>query len=262
MTNLSVNYFSTKETLERIGFWISTNKPGIYMRLGDGDINLALGRGELFQQANPFLSQLMKDAIQLEEDGIFKALPLHCLELGTLEEGMFPGNHECQFDWCQNIINSFHQIAESEDRLEFYSAVALCHQAVVDPEYAASFLKEMGSKVKYFIGNENIPREVLERVFNEKVIHIPTPSSNSFSQFDKIFSQFINAVKSDDEYSVVVTSMGCSGRPMQKRIYDNYENFFLFDFGSLMDALCGDATRAWIELTNFDKDGFLERLVV
>ena len=54
--------------------------------------------------------------------------------------------------------------------------------------------------------------------------------------------------------------MGCSGRAMQKRIWDNYNNVFLFDFGSLMDALCGDKTRAWIELTNFDKSTILDLL--
>jgi hypothetical protein len=262
MTNLPVNYFSTKETLEQIQKRIESEKNGIYLRLGDGDINLALGRGELYQQANPVLSELMKNVIQLKNDGIFKALPLHCSELGTLEDGMFPGNHECQPDWCENIINSFQQISEEEGEIQLYSAVALCHQAVVDPEYASNFLKFISSKVKYFIGNENIPRDILEILFGKNVIHIPTPPSNSFSKFDTIYSSFVNSVGADEEYSVVVTSMGCSGRPMQKRIYDNYNNFFLFDFGSLMDALCGDATRAWIELTNFDKDGFLRKLVV
>jgi hypothetical protein len=262
MTNLSVKYFSTKETLNSIQNWIEFEKRGIYMRLGDGDINLALGRGELYQQANPILSQLMGDAIRLEDDGIFKALPLHCSELGTLEDGMFPGNHQCQPDWCENIINSFQQISKKEGEIQLYSAVALCHQAVVDPEYATNFLKVLGSKVKYFIGNGRIPREVLEIVFNKDVIHIHTPTSNSFSEFDTIYNNFMNSIGNDKDYSVVVTSMGCSGRPMQQRIYNNYENIFLFDFGSLMDALCGDATRAWIELTNFDRGGFLRKLVV
>ena len=54
--------------------------------------------------------------------------------------------------------------------------------------------------------------------------------------------------------------MGCSGRVLQKRLYNNHDNIFVFDFGSLMDALCGWNTRAWIELTNFDKDKILEKI--
>ena len=42
--------------------------------------------------------------------------------------------------------------------------------------------------------------------------------------------------------------MGCSGRVLAKRLYNNVENIFLFDFGSLMDILCGWDTRAWISL--------------
>lgn len=259
---ISVNYFSTKETLEKIKRCISQDKTGVYLRFGDGDINLALGKSELFQGSNPVLTELMIQAFQLKGDNIFKALPLHCDALETVEDGMFPGNHEGQSEWCKNLINSYYQISNCENSLELYSAVALCHQAVVDPDYTVAFLKEIGSKVKYFIGNETIPKDVLKTIFNENVIHIPTPSSNSFSEFDSIYDNFSNNVGLDQEYSVVITSMGCSGRPMQKRIYDNYENFFLFDFGSLMDALCGNATRAWIDLTNFDKDSFLNKFVV
>jgi hypothetical protein len=260
--DIRVNYFSTRETLDKIKNHISENKSGVYLRFGDGDMNLSLGKGELFQGSNPILTQLMLEAFRLEGDGIFKALPLHCEEMETIEKGMFPGNHQGQNDWCGNLVNSYYQVSQSTGEIDLYSAVALCHQAVVDPDYVVSFLKEIGGKVKYFIGNKNIPKEVLETIFNKDVIHIPTPSSNSFSEFDSIYSNFINSVGSDEEYSVVITSMGCSGRPMQKKIYDDYKNVFLFDFGSLMDALCGQATRAWIELTNFDKDSFLQRFVV
>lgn len=260
--DINVNYFSTKETLEKIKSCVFQNKPGVYLRFGDGDINLALGKSELFQGSNPILSKLMIEAFQLKGENIFKALPLHCEDLETVEKGMFPGNHEGQSEWCKNLINSYHQISKCENIIELYSAVALCHQAVVDPDYTVSFLKEIGSKVKYFIGNETIPKEVLKTIFNESVVHIPTPPSNSFSEFDSIYGNFTSTVELDKEYSVVITSMGCSGRPMQKRIYDTYKNFFLFDFGSLMDALCGNATRAWIDLTNFDKDSFLNRFVV
>ena len=89
---------------------------------------------------------------------------------------------------------------------------------------------------------------------------IRTPSQNSFTQFEEIYDEFVKSINKDKDYSINVTSMGCSGRAMQKRIWDNYNNVFLFDFGSLMDALCGDQTRAWIELTNFDKNSILDLL--
>ena len=52
--------------------------------------------------------------------------------------------------------------------------------------------------------------------------------------------------------------MGCPGRVLAKRIYLQDFNVFLFDSGSLLDALCGWKTRAWMDLAPFDVRGLLE----
>ena len=54
--------------------------------------------------------------------------------------------------------------------------------------------------------------------------------------------------------------MGCSGRALMKRLWNKFDKVFFFDFGSLLDALCGWNTRAWIELTNFEHKKFIEKL--
>jgi len=257
---MDFTYYSTEQTLEKIRSIIDEEESGVYLRFGDGDMNLGRGVSELYQGVNPELSALIRDAIQLVDKNVLKALPLHNKEWNTSEEGMFGGNHEAPSSWCENMIRSFYEISNTQE-VEFYSPVALSHQAVQNSEKTIEFLKFIGDKVKYFIGNKNIPREVLEVVFNKDIIHIKTPERNSFDKFWEIYNEFVAEVGDDNEYSVVVTSMGCSGRAIQKQIWDNYSNLFLFDFGSLMDSLCGWNTRAWIELTDFDKDNFLRKLV-
>jgi len=42
--------------------------------------------------------------------------------------------------------------------------------------------------------------------------------------------------------------MGCPGRILQKRILKKGYRVYLFDFGSLLDALNNDNTRLWIDL--------------
>ena len=54
--------------------------------------------------------------------------------------------------------------------------------------------------------------------------------------------------------------MGCAGRILQKRLWHKLDNVFLFDFGSLIDAICGWKTRAWIKLTHFDSEAFIKKL--
>lgn len=252
-------FHSTEETLSAILEVISKKEKGVYLRLGDGDIALGSGVSELYQSSDARLCSLMREAINLRGKNVIKTLPLHNKEWDTCEEGMFPGNHDNDVEWCEHILNSFLNISDAPET-EFYSTVALSHQAMQNSDNAVSFLKQIGPQVKYFIGNEDIPKNILDILFGENVIHIKTPSRNSFSKFDQIYTTFMEKVADDKEYSVVVTSMGCTGRAMQKKIWDRYDNFFLFDFGSLMDALCGWNTRAWIELTSFDKDNFLEKI--
>ena len=256
---MNFTFHSTEETLNAILKVISNKEKGVYLRLGDGDIALGSGVSELYQDVNTVLYSLMREAINLRGKNVIKTLPLHNKEWDTLEEGMFPGNHDNDVEWCENIINSFLNISDVPE-MEFYSTVALSHQAIQNPDNAIKFLKQIGPQVKYFIGNEDIPKNILDILFGENVVHIKTPSKNSFSKFDQIYTTFMEKVADDTDYSVVVTSMGCTGRALQKKIWDRYDNFFLFDFGSLMDALCGWNTRAWIELTNFDKNNFLENL--
>lgn len=257
---MEVKFYSTKETLEKISQMIDDNQTGAYLRFGDGDVSLALGISELLQGSDSKLSELMIDTMKLKNDKVLRTLPLHCKELGTLENGMFPGNHEAPLNWCEDIVNNFRIITGEFDEIEFYTNVALSHISIQDPDYAINFLNKISKKVKYFIGNESIPRNILEKLFGKNVVHIKTPSKASFSKFEEIYNEFKSVVGNDKQYSVVVTSMGCSGRPMQKRILDNYDNFFLFDFGSLMDALCGWETRAWMEMTNFNNVEFMRNI--
>jgi hypothetical protein len=258
---MEVKFYSTQETLDKISLIIKTKQKGAYFRFGDGDVNLALGVSELLQESNEKLKVMMTDAMRLNHPNVLRTLPLHCKDLETLEVGMFPGNHEAPLNWCEDILNNFRKITGELSEIELYSNVALSHISIQDPNYAAQFLKQISNQVKYFIGNENIPKEILEKLFGKDVIHIKTPSKSSFSKFEEIYQEFKKVSLDDSEYSVVVTSMGCSGRAMQKKIWDNHDNYFLFDFGSLMDALCGWETRAWIEMSNFNREEFIKKII-
>ena len=104
---MNFTFHSTEETLNAILKVISNKEKGVYLRLGDGDIALGSGVSELYQDVNTVLYSLMREAINLRGKNVIKTLPLHNKEWDTLEEGMFPGNHDNDVEWCENIINSF-----------------------------------------------------------------------------------------------------------------------------------------------------------
>lgn len=255
-----MKFYKSEETLNKILEIISNNKRGGYFRFGDGDINLAIGLNDMLQNANSEISMEMKESISIIDENVLKTLPLYCVKYDGIEPGMFPGNHETTNDWADDIVRKAIPIWGSE-LIDVYSHAALHYLATYKEEIAIDFLKKIKDKVKIFIGNENIPIEILKLITSDDCYFIKTPPRNSYSKINEIEKEFdMISSKINLDYYVTITSMGCSGRIMQKRIYNKNINTFLFDFGSLLDAMCGWNTRAWIELTKFDSNNFNKKL--
>tara|TARA_B100000963_G_scaffold350683_1_gene361263 strand:+ start:456 stop:1223 length:768 start_codon:yes stop_codon:yes gene_type:complete len=253
-----MRFYKSKETIEEIKRIINNKEHGLYLRFGDGDVNLANGSKDLLQASNEALKKEMIEAFKINDVNVLKALPLHCEEYG-LEVGMFPGNHECDKVWADNLLNKVKPFwGKSFDKI--YSPVALHFLATVEPDYILNFFKFLKlNKPIAIIGNKNIQPEIVDKLFGLDCKHIKTPIENSFNSIDSSELEFDKIYK-PNQYNLIITAMGCSGRVLQKRLYKKYDNIFIFDFGSLMDALCGWNTRAWIELSKFNKDEFLKKL--
>ena len=253
-------FHRTSETLEKITEIIKNKQKGAYLRFGDGDITLALGQGELLQGANIRLKNEMQQALSLNGPTILKTLPLYCRELNGFERGMFPGNHEAPYAWCLDILHKAKPLWGSKIT-DVYSHAALHFAACENPALAINFLKFLkDSSCCMLIGNKDIPVHIRDLLFGPQCIFVATPPSQSYNEIDRIEQECLQKFPKNNEYKIIVTAMGCSGRALQKRLWYKLENVFLFDFGSLLDALCGWNTRAWIELTKFDEKVFLAQL--
>ena len=202
----------------------------------------------------------MREALALNGPTILKTLPLYCKEFKGYEPGMFPGNHESSYQWCLDILNKVSPFWNCAMQ-DVYSHAALHFAATQYPDYSIDFLKFLKKSNCYiFIGNKNIPKDIIETLFGPNCIFMPTPSEQSYNDIDRIENECLEKIDKNSDYKVIITAMGCSGRILQKRLWQKLGNVFLFDFGSLMDALCGWNTRAWIELTKFDADKFIANL--
>lgn len=253
-------FHGTYETLSKITEIITNKQKGAYLRFGDGDVNLAVGMNELLQSANPQLTSEMQEAFALQGPSILKTLPLYCKELNGWEIGMFPGNHECSYEWCLKLLDKAKNIWNGHIE-DVYSHAALHFAATQNPNLCINFFKFLKkSNCCLFIGNKNIPVDIREMLFGTDCIFIPTPPEQSYNEIDRIEQECLKNFPQTSDYKIVITAMGCSGRVLQKRLWQKLDNVFLFDFGSLMDALCGWNTRAWIELTNFDANKFIGHL--
>jgi hypothetical protein len=255
-----VKFHKTHETLDKIEEIITHRQKGAYFRFGDGDVNLAYGENDSYQATQGPLRQEMLEAFALNGPTVLKTLPLYCNEFNGWEEGMFPGNHEGPYWWCMNILTRAEKIW-SEPVTDVYSHAALAFAATNYPQKCIEFLAFLRAQSPcLFVGNKNVPSAIRELLFGSSCIFIPTPANNSYKEIDRIERQCLEALQNQPGYKIIITAMGCSGRALQKRLWNQCDDIFLFDFGSLIDSLCGWNTRAWMELTHLNGEEFIQKL--
>lgn len=238
---------STSNTLNEIEECLIQNKSGAYMRFGDGDVFLLNNMKDAYQNADSLLAKEMLEAFQIKSNNVFKSLAIHSEEFGY-EEGMSWGNHRNTDKLAINLIEATFTYFIGQ---KIYSPVALHFIASQEPIRANLFLKLLKSKTKLFVGNEKLKDKTVSMLFGDS-LHIKTPSENAYDQIDRIFFESKMEIEKFTGFAVVVLAMGCSGRPLMKRLIFEKFNIFLFDFGSLIDGLDGVKNRTWLKIANIN----------
>ena len=228
-----------RETIER-------QINGAYLRFGDGDVILREGGNDLLQHGNLNLANDMKEAFSLSGEGMIKCLPLHSNKFGYMPN-MTLGVHKWDDEFAERMLQCSRQYFKND---KIYSMAALHYLAIYDRDFTIKFLQFIRQFKPIFIGNENVPTDIVNKLFDSNT-HIKTPPQQCYEQLNRIENEALNELdKHGNNYKVIVLAMGTSGRILMNRIIKKQEyNVFLFDFGSLLDAICGWNTRDWIGLS-------------
>ncbi len=253
--NTSAYIVSPIETLEVVRIFIVQQKRGAYMRFGDGDIFLALGKSEAFQVSGESLALEMKEAFSLKGKRVLKALMLHSDLYGS-EKEMYIGNHLISSQIADKLLQYAYPFFVG---YTIYSPVALHYVATYYTTIANEFLLLLREQAILFIGNENTPENIVRKLFGQ-VKHIKTPERNAYTRIDEIEYDTCVELSKQKKFGVVIVSMGCSGRVLIKRLYKQDYPVFFFDFGSLLDGICGNETRTWLKKSKIDYEVLLNGL--
>ena len=253
-------YHDSRDTLSTVLEVIKSGQKGMFMRFGDGDINLATGKHDMFQHSNARLQHEMREAMGINGPGVLKGLCLQCKEFGGFEEGMLPGKFLSSYEGSSRIFNQASEFWGTAIT-DVYCVVALHYLATDYKREAIRFLRELKQQnCTILVGNELIPESLRTQLFGTQCAFIPTPSSQAYRDIDRIENEVLQEIAWSDEYQVIILAMGCTGRVLQKRLWHKVNNLFIFDFGSLMDAFCEWDTRAWMQLSGFNASAFLKEL--
>ncbi|MFD1294269.1 GT-D fold domain-containing glycosyltransferase [Lutibacter holmesii] len=243
----SIRIINTSQTLDVVENSIVNQQKGVYMRFGDGDVFLMNMKMDSFQNPNLQLAIEMKEAFECKGENVHKCLAIHSERYGY-EEGMFIGNHLVKDKEAQILLMNTFQFFIGEN---IFSPIALHFNASNNIERAKIFLKNLKIHTKLFIGNKYLKNDVLNKLFGN-VMHIETPEKNAYSEIERIYSEAKNELIKIDSFCVIVIAMGCSGRPLMKRLYNDDYNIYLFDFGSLLDGFNDNMTRTWLKKNKID----------
>ncbi|HEY2982258.1 MAG TPA: glycosyltransferase family 4 protein [Anaerolineales bacterium] len=232
-----------KETLSEIARHVQAKLPGAYLRFGDGDVRLMAGVADVLQKQSPALTLEMQEAFLLEGPGIFKSLALDCRALG-----LQPGMQYKLFGMTDaDALNMLRYAGRYFAGQKSHSHSALAYLSIFDPQSAVDFLLALKAFRPLFVGNEYIPPRLVQTLFGHTG-HVPAPSRDAYAQIDRIEADIRRFLQWDRPYPVIVLALGCAGRPLAKRFIRSGFKGFIFDFGSLIDALAGASTRDWIRL--------------
>ena len=262
----SIEYINCINTVKEINDFIKNKKAGMYLRFGDGDFNLAENMDDLLAKANNNLKEMMLQAMSIRDDRVLMCIPHHCKEINTLEEGMYPGNHEYPYSY----IERFLKILKSKNNSlpeKIYTNVALSYCSVHYPDLVIDLHKQIKQYNVIYIGNYIYSDDFLKKLFGENITRINTNSNNAFEQFNVVMNELNKLIQEKFktyEYYVIIIAAGCASRAFSSVIYNNFfinkPNFFLFDYGSLLDYLYGLNTRAYMDLMPPKKNYILDNI--
>ncbi|KAF2513552.1 GT-D fold domain-containing glycosyltransferase [Flavobacterium foetidum] len=252
----NISIVSTTDTLDEVEASILTKQKGAYLRFGDGDVFLMNGMRDSYQTTDKKLSEEMKEVFLMQGSHIYKCLAIHSDRFGY-EEGMSAGNHKNEDKFALKLFTACFVYFVG---CKIYSPVALHFTSTNNVARANSFLKTLKSNTKIFVGNQSVNVDLKELLFGSKAVHVKTPEKDAYSEIDRIENEVLNLIATNDDFFVITIAMGCSGRPLMKRIWEKNHNVFLFDFGSLLDGISGNNTRKWLKINNLDLDLLLKGL--
>lgn len=251
--------------MNKIIWDIEKGRPGIYLRFGDGDFNLAENEDDMLAKSNLDLSRDMLNAMSIRDNRVMICIPHHTQEFKTVEKLMCPGYHEYTIKFVNRCL-SIIQFSNPLMPQRIYTNIALSYCAVETPEIVIKLHRAIKQHPVIFIGNYIYSEEFLLKLFGNNLIRVFTNDNNAYQQKDKILKELDIIMKEHikNQYAVIIMAAGCASRAFSGIIYKNFfvsnPNFYIFDYGSLLDYLYGFVSREYLKIHPPDREFILNNI--
>lgn len=264
-----MNYNANKSlvTINKIIDIMTNNGRGAYVRIGDGDLNIMMGKNDMLNSFNKSSSRELKECLNIEDENFLIGVILLCNKYKLLEDRMWPGNHEWPEYRCDYFYNYMSKII-GKQLTTYYSAVAFNYYITTHSEKSIQYMTKLRNlclnNEVIFIGNKNINKDIVELYFGDNFNFIECPIKESYNVIDNIENKLETLLKHNDIYKIVIICAGITTRCIIKRIWKNKTincKYFLLDFGSIIDALSGLTSRQYIIDTKFNSVSYCNKFL-
>ena len=195
-----VRVLGTSDTLMAVAEAIAGNKSGAYLRFGDGDLNIAVGRHDQMQAHEEGLTLEMQAALAMHGGSVIKGLMITSPLFGGVEEGMSDGNHLLSDNLALGFLEMASRFWRPAPITEIYSNAALAHAASTYPELALDFLLHLRlSRPVALVGNRNLPPALIYALFGQQVIHIKTPPRDAYRHIEDLHAQVLRLLATNTQ---------------------------------------------------------------
>lgn len=138
------------------------------------------------------------------------------------------------------------------DQIEMQNAIALEGEAIfksfpdhrpglyaqIEPD--ASFLKFLKSlPIDLFIGDYLTPPDLREILFGPSCAFVPAAVRNRFNETDSVATQSEEILSQKKGYKIAAIALSGTGKFIQKRLLDRFDDLFILDVGPLLNSLPG-----------------------
>jgi hypothetical protein len=248
-----IRIYSSEETANRVLSIIQKREKGALARFGDGDTRIANGLCSRTHRNAGNIKNLqkdMKESFGINHPNYLRSLCLYFEDYATRLKSVV--SVQRIYDKIQREIQTTSKLWVGPRSIYSpYSMIWLLHE---NEDRFCQYMYNISHAVDniIFVGNKNIPYSLVQSLFYNQILQdrvIECPVTNAGLVFEDIWKSIDSKMKELRGYTLVVLCCGNTGRALCGRLWkSNYNrNYFVLDYGSLIDGLAGYTTRSWIK---------------
>jgi hypothetical protein len=249
-SNQIVRCKTTRETYQVLCDLLATNNRISYVRFGDGDFRILMGKRQANHDYSDELALEIGESFSIEDPHYLRATVVN----SPIEKGMTKG-----------IFDRFRDNQVMEHFIMTHGKITLPavfengffpnYYSVFKPLEMNNFLDQyVRPKRKMFIGS--VPEHEAQKLYGQIHVFIQVPRRNAYAEIGAWWPEVMRNI---DSVELVLPAAGMASRVISKRLWVLDTQVQVLDLGSIVDAVSSLApSRKWIKL----KGHVLNRILI